>query len=164
MTDPAAPAQHAVRTAAFDPVPADRITVVRAGVGVIVPDAEGRVLLERRSDCGRWGLIGGRIDPGETIEQTVRRETLEETGLTVEPVRLLGIYSDPRERVVTYPDNVVQLIDIVLVVRIVSGTLRISPESEDLRFFAAGSLPTDVVPPARRPLEDFFAGRTGVFG
>lgn len=93
---------------------ADANTQVRVGVGVIVRSDSGRILLEKRSDCGWWGLPGGRIEPGESVEQAAIRKVKEETGLDVEIIRLLGVYSEPAERIVTYPDNVVHLIDILL--------------------------------------------------
>lgn len=140
-------------------------TLVKAGVGVIVSDGLGRVLLERRSDNGRWGLPGGAVEPGETWAEAAVRETLEETGLTVRIGFLVGVYSDPGQgRIVTYPDNgdVRHLVDAVLSADIVSGELRLSPESLELGFFAQSGLPLDLVPPARRAVEDFFRGRRGV--
>jgi 8-oxo-dGTP pyrophosphatase MutT (NUDIX family) len=143
---------------------ADANTHVRVGVGVVVRDEKGRVLLERRSDCGWWGLPGGRIEPGESAIEAAVREVKEETGLTIRVIRLLGVYSEPSERIVTFLDNsdVVQLVDILLEATIVSGTLTCSSESLDLQFFEAGCLPSEIVPPARVPLEDVAAGRVGV--
>ena len=51
------------------------------GASAIVQDEGGRVLLQRRSDDGLWGLPGGGLEPGETFEQAARRELNEETGL-----------------------------------------------------------------------------------
>lgn len=141
---------------------ADSKTKVRAGVGVIIEDEEKKILLEKRSDCGLWGLPGGRIEPGESIVETAKREVREETGLTVEITELLGVYSGPQERIVTYPDNVVQLVDIILRATILSGMLSCSDESEALQFFHLNMLPSNIVPPARKPLEDFVQGLTGV--
>jgi ADP-ribose pyrophosphatase YjhB (NUDIX family) len=63
-----------------------------------------KVLLTRRTDNGRWCLPGGRAEPGENVVETCLRETLEETGLQVRMVRLLGVYSSPH-RMVEYPDG-----------------------------------------------------------
>jgi 8-oxo-dGTP diphosphatase len=52
----------------------------------VVTDAEGRVLLVERSrdpQRGRWSVPGGRVEPGESLEEAAVRETLEETGLRV---------------------------------------------------------------------------------
>jgi 8-oxo-dGTP diphosphatase len=67
-------------------------------VDCVVWDNEGRVLLIRRKNepfMGAHALPGGFVDIGETVEGACRREVLEETGLTVGPLRLLGVYSDP---------------------------------------------------------------------
>ncbi len=64
-------------------------------VSVIGVDAEGRIALARRSDNGLWGLPGGLVDWGETLETCAARELREEVGLTIIDVdRLVGIYSD----------------------------------------------------------------------
>jgi 8-oxo-dGTP pyrophosphatase MutT (NUDIX family) len=143
---------------------ADPNTRVRAGVGIILRDDLGRILLEKRSDCGLWGLPGGSIEPGESITEAAVREMKEETGLTVEITRLLGVYSKPADRIVTYPDNgdVVQLIDILLEANTISGELSCSSESEDLRFFDPAALPSDLVPPAKAPLGDVLKGLSGI--
>jgi 8-oxo-dGTP pyrophosphatase MutT (NUDIX family) len=149
----------------FAPRTPDAKTRVRVGTGVIVLDSDGRMLLERRGDCGWWGFIGGKVDPGESIVECAVREAREETGLTVEILEFVGLYSDPGTHIVTYPDNgdVVHLVDVVVTARVLSGSLTISPESLDLRFFAPDQIPYhELVPPAVLPLADFLAGRRGV--
>lgn len=61
--------------------------------GVIVDD-RGRVLLTRRADNGQWQAPGGVLEPDEGIIEALRREVLEETGLSVEPVALTGVYKN----------------------------------------------------------------------
>jgi 8-oxo-dGTP diphosphatase len=66
---------------------------VVACVGAIVHDAAGRLLLIQRGtepSRGLWSLPGGRVEAGETAEQAVEREVLEETGLTVRPGAPVG--------------------------------------------------------------------------
>ena len=53
------------------------------------------VLIERRHPPPGWALPGGFVDRGETVGQAARREAREETGLEVDLVTLLGVYSDP---------------------------------------------------------------------
>jgi 8-oxo-dGTP pyrophosphatase MutT (NUDIX family) len=137
-------------------------TSVRAGVGIAIRDADNKVLLERRSDCGMWGLPGGRIDPGESAVEAAIRESREETGLEVRVTAFVGVYSEPAERIVNYGDNIVQLVDIVMEAEIVAGTLTLSEESEELRFFDPADPPPDLVPPARLPLKDLAEGKRGI--
>jgi len=71
-----------------------RHPVLGTGVIPILPD--GRIVLARRRDTGRWGLPGGMMKWGEDITTTVRRELFEETGLEMVAVRrLVGVYSAP---------------------------------------------------------------------
>ena len=138
---------------------------VRIGVAMIIRDNHGKILLEKRSDCGAWGLPGGKIEPGESIIDTAERETLEETGLGIEVIRLIGVYSSPSgRRIVTFPDNgdVVHIVDVLMEASVVSGVLHCSAESEEIRFFAPEDFPKEIVPPARKPLEDYLKGREGI--
>ena len=64
----------------------------------VICDRDGRVLLIRRKNepfKGTYALPGGFVDIGETVEAACRREALEETGLAVGELRLVGVYSDP---------------------------------------------------------------------
>ncbi|MEO1069338.1 MAG: NUDIX domain-containing protein [Cyanobacteria bacterium J06638_6] len=154
---------NSISTPSYGQRSAADITQVRAGVGVFVGYEPHRILLEKRSDCGLWGLPGGRIEAGESIEDSAIREVQEETGLAVQIVKLLGVYSSPAERIVTYPDNVVQLVDVIMYGTILSGTLSCSSESEALEFFESSTLPpeAEIVLPARAPIRDYFQGLTG---
>jgi len=67
-------------------------------VDCVIYDPQGRVLLIRRKNQpfkGAYALPGGFVDIGETVEAGCRREVREETGLDVEDLRLVGVYSDP---------------------------------------------------------------------
>lgn len=64
----------------------------------MVTDAAGRLLVVRRARppaAGRWSLPGGRVEPGESDAEAVRREVREETGLDVEVGELVGRVSWP---------------------------------------------------------------------
>lgn len=69
---------------------------VGVGVGAIVVDAAGRVFLSRRgpaatNECGAWEFPGGKVEFGDTLRETLRREFLEEYGMTIEVLELLSV-------------------------------------------------------------------------
>lgn len=56
-------------------------------------DSHNRVLLQRRRDTGEWQLPGGVVNLGESPWEAAERETLEETGVTVEVGSIVGVYT-----------------------------------------------------------------------
>ncbi len=65
----------------------------------VIIQRESRVLMIRRRNDpfkGQLALPGGFVNEGETAEDAMRREAMEETSLEVEPIEILGVYSDPR--------------------------------------------------------------------
>lgn len=110
-----------------------------------IRDEAGRILLLRRSDGENlWSFPGGAMEPGEQAAETVVREVREEIGLEIEPVALIGVYSDP-EYAIAYPNgDRVQPVIIFFECRIVGGELR--PDMDEIlgyRYFG----PTDELPP-----------------
>src|SRR5690242_13593614 len=63
-------------------------------VSGIITDDHGRALLIQRRDNHHWEPPGGVLELSETIEDGLRREVREETGLNIEPDRLSGIYKN----------------------------------------------------------------------
>jgi len=61
--------------------------------GIVVSD-DDRVLVIRRDDNGHWEAPGGVLELGESFEDGVRREVLEETGLAISVERLSGVYKN----------------------------------------------------------------------
>lgn len=65
------------------------------GVGALVFDGQGRILLIERGQeplKGYWTLPGGLVEPGERLEDALRREIKEETGLDVEPLKVVTLF------------------------------------------------------------------------
>jgi 8-oxo-dGTP diphosphatase len=105
-------------------------------VGAVVTDSRGRLLLIKRGHepgAGLWSLPGGRIEPGETDAEALVREMFEETGLTVEPGRLLG-----RVQRTGLRGDVIDIRDYAATVT--GGTLRAGDDAADARWVAAGEL------------------------
>ena len=134
------------------------------GASAIVPDDEGRIVLLRRSDNGRWALPGGVMDIGESIAQTIAREVSEETGLDVEPKRIVGVYTDP-DHVFEFDDGEVrQQFSVCFVCRIVGGELRPGSEATDVGFFAPADIDgLDAHPSIRLRIDDYLSAECEAF-
>ncbi|MDJ0897254.1 MAG: NUDIX hydrolase [Xenococcus sp. MO_188.B8] len=107
------------------------------GTCIIPIFADGRIVLARRHDTGRWALPGGMVEWGEEIATTVRRELREETGLELVRIsRLVGVYS--------HPDRDPRVHSICVVVEAeVQGEIQIQDEQEisEVEAFNPNDLP-----------------------
>lgn len=104
--------------------------------GVLFDETRTQIFLTRRSDNGEWCLPGGGADAGESVSETVVREFLEETGIKVEVVALLGVYSSPHSLLV-YPDgSKFQIVALNFEVKRISGDAVITEETTEFGFFS----------------------------
>jgi len=137
-------------------------TEVRLSVSAVVRSAPGarEILLMQRSDNGHWGLPGGYLEPGESVQQATLREVREETGWSVDLGRLVGVYSDPARQVVEYPDRRrVQAVNLCFEgLARASGDLGTPGEVLGIGFFAWDALPQPFVPIHQIRVEDCMAG------
>jgi len=95
---------------------------------------DGEVVLIRRGiepGAGSWAQPGGFLEVDETVHEGAIRETLEETGLIVEPGEIVGLYTRLEAAVVT----------LVFEARIVGGTVITTPEATEVRAYAPGAIP-----------------------
>ncbi len=98
-----------------------------------VTDAGEVILLRRGIEPGRgwWAQPGGFLEVDETVTEAAIRETLEETGLVVEPGEIIGLYSRLEAAVVV----------LALESRVVGGEARLNPEALEIRAFHPGEIP-----------------------
>ena len=104
----------------------------RPGVAVdCIIEKSGKILLQKRSFVhrGKWALPGGKVEYGEMVEDTVKREVKEETNLDVSPIDILGSYSHPDR------DPRMHVVSIVFVCDYVKGELKKNYESINLKWF-----------------------------
>jgi 8-oxo-dGTP pyrophosphatase MutT (NUDIX family) len=128
--------------------------------GVLAINDSGEILMQRRRDTGQWALPMGKMELGETPSQCAVRETHEETGVLVEIIGLVGIYSDPAH-IVAYTDGEVrQEYEVTLLARPVSGSPAANDEASDVRWVAPDGLDgLDIHPTMRRQIDNYLAGR-----
>jgi 8-oxo-dGTP pyrophosphatase MutT (NUDIX family) len=131
----------------------------------VIFDADGRVLLQQRTDNGQWGLPGGAVEYGESLLQALHREVREETGLQITVERLIGVYSHPdHHQIITYPDgNVVHFVSTCFACRPAGGTLTLGEETSGLAWFAPPTWPPDLMPIHRLRIDDALAGGAAPF-
>ena len=104
--------------------------------GALVRDSQLLLVKERRD--GRWCMPGGWADVGETPSEMVSREVLEESGFTVVPERIVGVYDANRAG---RPLSFFHAYKILFLCRITGGTARPSEETEAVEFFDFDTLP-----------------------
>ncbi len=122
------------------------------GVRGLVLDGEGRVLLIRHTYVKGWYMPGGGIERGETAEEALARELVEEAG-----VRLTA-----RPRLVSFHSNHVRFPgDHVLIYRIDAWApcpATSVGEIDEVGWFSPDTLPHDITPSTRRRIEEALGG------
>jgi ADP-ribose pyrophosphatase YjhB (NUDIX family) len=113
------------------------------GARIVIQDANGRVLLQKRSDFGVWGLPGGNAEPGEDLMSVIYREVFEETGLVITDAKPFGFSSNPDTETVMFPNgDQCQFFVLNFFTQCFSGDLVIRDgESLELDWFDMNQLP-----------------------
>ncbi|MFF3853566.1 NUDIX hydrolase [Micromonospora sp. NPDC002575] len=134
----------------FNDPNAPKANSVVPSVVAAVRNQRGELLMIHRTDNNLWALPGGGHDVGESISDTVVREVREETGIEVELMSLVGIYTNPRH-VMAYDDGEVrQQFSICFTARPVGGQLATSTESRDVRWVDPADLDQLDIHPSMR--------------
>jgi 8-oxo-dGTP pyrophosphatase MutT (NUDIX family) len=115
-----------------------------AGANVIILDANAHILLQQRIN-GSWGLPGGLLEPGESLEQTARREVKEETNLDLHSLHPLGVFSGPEYTFTLSNKDEINVITSLYWTDAWSGELINDPaEGLALAFFPLDALPDNI--------------------
>ncbi|MFB6624253.1 NUDIX domain-containing protein [Streptomyces sp. NPDC056374] len=145
------------RTDYFNDPAAPKANSIVPAVTAFVVNEAGEVLLERRSDNGRWGMPGGVQEIGENIAGTVRREVLEETGISVEVIGLVGVFTDPGHVIEFSDGEVRQEFSLCFRARPIGGEITVSRESFEVRWVPRSEVASlDMSPTTRLRLEAGF--------
>ena len=129
--------------------------ILIVGAGILILDAQDRLLMMKRSDNGCWGIPGGSLGPGEVVEVAARRETLEETKLEVGEMSLFGVFSGP-ELYYKYPNgDEVYNVTVMYLSRDWRGEIQLNDEHSEWKWFPANEIPENVSPPIKPIIERF---------
>jgi ADP-ribose pyrophosphatase YjhB (NUDIX family) len=118
--------------------------------------SNNQILMVMREDFPVWTLPGGKLEPNESFGQTAIRETLEETGIEIKIISLVGVYSRPNWREGGSHE-------ILFSATPVEGTM--TPqlgETVDVRYFDPNNLPEDTFWWDRQRILDANSGQKGI--
>lgn len=128
----------------------------KVAVGAAVTNDNGELLLIQRADSGVWLYPTGWCDIGYSAPEVVVKEVEEETGIIVEPVRLIGVLDGLRLGVSRIP-----LYSLLFFCRQVGGELNLHPlECTDAGWFTRDTLPSPILG-AERWADPIFAAING---
>lgn len=107
---------------------------------VVIVNQENKVLLQKRSDNGLWGLPGGLLEIDEFIINGAIREVKEETNLDIEIVRFIGVFHNPFMR--WFDKDIAKVYSYGFVGKVIGGLLGVNDsESLEFKYFAFEDLP-----------------------
>ena len=128
--------------------------ILNASGGIIVKD--NKILLQKRSDNGKWGLFGGIMEMDETFQECAKREIKEEIGLDVNLDYLIGIYHNFDA---SWPSgDKAHCICVVYKCSIISGEPTIDSESLEAKWFDFDKIPEIGSKDHQAAINDFLAG------
>ncbi|WP_404451384.1 NUDIX hydrolase [Virgibacillus necropolis] len=130
--------------------------IIIAGSSVLLLDENNRLLLQLRKDNNCWGLAGGSMEPGETLEDVAKRELQEETGLVANDLTFFKIFSG-EDFYYKYPhgDEAYNVIS-AYICRNYHGELSVDKnEVQELHYFSLDELPSNISPPDYKVIKAF---------
>ncbi|GGL46576.1 NUDIX hydrolase [Sporolactobacillus putidus] len=131
--------------------------LILVGVVAIITDNIGRILLQKRSSPdGVWGIPGGLMELGESAEETAKREVFEETGLVIDQLRLVNVYSGPQNFVTAENGDQFYAVTVAYSTSTFKGEFIIdTSESIKFEFRAPDNLPGKLLKSHRYILNDY---------
>ena len=129
--------------------------IILPGSVVIILNEQNDVLLQKRHD-DYWGLPGGLMDLGESFEEVAKREVFEETGLVVENLKLLNVFSGSKYYFKVPNGDELYSVTAVYYTKDISGEMKIDySESEKMQYFSINDLPNELTDEYRGFIEQY---------
>jgi len=133
--------------------------IVKVGVGVMVRNEKGEVLMGRRgpeakNEKGKWNFPGGELEFGETVFGCGVRETMEEFGIEVRPLRLLKVIDH------IIPDEGQHWVNPIIEAKLVKGEPKIMEphKIDDMGWFAMEKWPESLTINIRQLYKELLEG------
>ncbi|MGY3717367.1 NUDIX hydrolase [Sutcliffiella cohnii] len=134
--------------------------VIMVVAGAFVFDKDNRLLLQQRTDSGSWGLPGGFMELGETVQETARREVFEETGLRLGELNLFGMYSGPKyDKTFSNGDQVSMMLVLFTCTDYKGELVKSNEESLKNTFFSINNLPENLFVDHQEFFDDFLSNK-----
>jgi 8-oxo-dGTP pyrophosphatase MutT (NUDIX family) len=129
--------------------------LIMIGSTLLMLNQSGQLLMIKRTDNHCWGVPGGAMEIGERLEETVKRETLEEIGIELDELEFFGVYSG-QELYYQYPDGAeVYNVSAVYLTTNTGEEITVNPdEHAEYKYFDLNNLPGEISPPIKPILRD----------
>lgn len=130
--------------------------LIMVGACVLIFNENNQLLMQLRKDNHCWGLAGGAMELGESLEEVAYREMFEETGLQASKLEFFKTFSG-KDFYYRYPhgDEVYNVVT-AFICRKYEGSLKFDElEASDVQFFDLPALPLNISPPDQLIIQDF---------
>lgn len=128
--------------------------IIMIGATTLLVNQHNQLLMIKRTDNNLWGVPGGGLELGETLEECAKRETLEETGIAIEKLDYFGVYSG-KDLHYIYPNgDEVYMVTIVFKTNIKAKEVKLSHEHSAYKFVKMTQMPENLSPTLKPILHD----------
>lgn len=132
--------------------------LILVGSVVLILNENNEVLLQKRktSKYGRFGLPGGLMDLGESCEETAIREAYEETGLTINSLNLINVFSGKNSYSKLENGDEFYATTLAYYTKDYTGILNPNnSETLELKFFKLDNLPNNMIGSHKKIIEEY---------
>jgi len=131
--------------------------IILNGCIAFIRNPKGQILMQQRTyPYGKWGLPGGLMELGESTEETVKREILEETGLKLGKLQLFGVYSGKNYLCIAQNDDEFYVVTTVYTTSEYFGDVLVNDdESLTLEWLDIHNLPENIARTHKEIIDDY---------